>query len=87
MIIFNLILEGLLLFVQVFYFAYPLLLVIMSFFINIYLGVFFFELVYKQKKLESIVIIIIIVIIEMILESIILYSILIPETLISNFGL
>ena len=66
---------------------YPVILVILSFFINIFLGVNVFKLVYRQKIQESIVIILIITIVEMILESIILYSILIPETLISNFNL
>ena len=69
------------------HFFYPIILLLLSFFINIFLGVKIFNFVYKQKIQESIVIIIIIVIIEMILESIILYSILIPETIISNFNL
>ena len=66
------------------YFLYPILLVVVSFFVNIFLGVNIFKFVYNQKTQESLVIILIIVIIEMILESILLYSILIPATLISN---
>jgi hypothetical protein len=69
------------------YFFYPILLVIVSFFVNIFLGVKLFNIVFKQKTQESIVIILIIVIIEMILESILFYSILIPESIISNFNL
>ena len=65
---------------------YPIILVIVSFFVNILLGVYIFRLVYNQKMQESIVIILIIVIIEMILESILLYSLLIPEILTSNFN-
>jgi len=63
--------------------VYPLMLVLLSFFINILLGISFFKLVYNQKNQESIVIILIIVIIEMILESILLYSTLISEFLIT----
>lgn len=66
---------------------YPIILVFVSFFFNILLGVYIFRLVYNQKMQESIVIILIIVIIEMVLESILLYSILIPDILISNFNL
>ncbi|MHA2260381.1 MAG: hypothetical protein ACXACO_20635 [Promethearchaeota archaeon] len=69
------------------YFFYPILLVVVSFFVNILLGVKFFKIIYKQKTQESIVIILIIVIIEMILESILFYSILIPESIISNYNL
>ena len=52
---------------------YSITMLIISFFINICLGILFFELVLKQKMIESIVIILIIVIIEMILENIVLY--------------
>lgn len=69
------------------YFLYPILLVVISFFVNIFLGVNIFKFVYNQKTQESLVIILIIVFIEMILESILLYSILILETVISNFNL
>ncbi|MFX0167627.1 MAG: hypothetical protein ACFE9V_20080 [Candidatus Hodarchaeota archaeon] len=69
------------------YFLYPILLIVVSFFTNIILGVYILKFVYKQITQESVVIILIIVIIEMILESILLYSILIPETLISSFNL
>ncbi len=69
------------------YFIYSIILVILSFFISIFLGVKIFNLVFRQKMQESIVIILIITIIEMILESIILYSILIPEAIIANFNL
>ena len=55
--------------------------VIVTFFINIYIGVKIFNFVYKQNTQESFVIILIIVIIEMILESFLSYTILIPETL------
>ena len=64
-----------------FHFAYTIILVAVTFFINIFLGVKIFRLVYKQNAQESLVIIIIIVIIEMILESVLFYAILIPETL------
>ena len=71
-----------------FYFIiHPIILVIVTFIINIYLGVNFFKLVYHQKTQEFIVIILIIVIIEMILESFFFYIILIPETIIANFNL
>lgn len=66
------------------HFVYPIISVVVSFFINILLGVKIFKYVYNQKIQESIVIVLIIVIIEMILESIFLYSFLIPET-ISHF--
>jgi len=65
---------------------YPIILVFVSFFINILLGVYIFRLVYNQKMQESIVLILIIVIIEMIIESILFYSILIPEAIIANFN-
>ncbi len=45
---------------------------ILRFFINILLGKTLFEIIYRQKKQESIIIILIIVILELILESIIL---------------
>lgn len=69
------------------YFIYPIILVVVSFLINVIFGVKFFRLIYKQKIQESIVIILIIVILEMIIESILFYSLLIPETLISSFNL
>lgn len=65
------------------YIVYPIMLVLISFFINIILGVKFFKFVYKQKTQESIVVILIIVFIEMILESIFLYTTLIIESLIA----
>lgn len=49
-----------------------LLITILRFFINIFLGITFFKIIYKQKMQESTVIILIIVIIEIILENIIL---------------
>jgi len=64
-----------------FYIFYPIILVIVTFFINIFLGVKIFKFVYKQNAQESLVIILIIVIIELIIESILFYIILIPETL------
>ncbi len=51
--------------------------VIVTFFINIYLGVKIFSFVYKQNSQDSLIIILIIVIIEMILESFFSYTILI----------
>ncbi len=69
------------------YFIYSIILVILSFFISIFLGVKIFNLVFRQKMQESIVIILIITIIEMILENFILYSILIPEAIIFSFNL
>ena len=63
------------------YVVYPIMLVFISFFVNIFLGVTFFKLVYNHKIQESIVIVLIIVIIEMILESILIYSTIIPEFL------
>jgi hypothetical protein len=63
---------------------YSITLVIVTFFINIFLGVIIFKFVYNQKAQESVVIILIIVIIEIILDSFLSYTILIPETLISN---
>jgi hypothetical protein len=69
------------------YFFYPILLIVVSFFINIFLGVKIFKFEYKQNIQESIVIILIIVIIELILESILFYMVLIPESIISNFNL
>ena len=83
----NLILDLAFLNVYELIFIYPIILVIVSFFINILLGVYIFKNVYRQKMQESIVLILIIVILEMILESILLYSILIPEIIISNFNL
>lgn len=65
------------------YFIYPLILLIVSFFINIFLGVKIFKLVYNQKSQESIVIILIIIIIEMVVESILFYSFLFSESLIT----
>lgn len=70
-----------------FFFLYPILLVVVSFLVNIFLGVNIFKFVYNQKTQESLVIILIIVLIEMILETILLYSIVIPLTVISNFNL
>ena len=55
--------------------------VIVTFFINIYLGVKIFTFIYKKNTQDSLIIILIIVIIEMILESFLFYIILIPETL------
>ena len=80
LIIMNLILD---LFFKSFqlYIFYPIMLVIVMFFINIFLGVKIFKFVYKQNTQESYVIILIIVIIEMILESFLFYIILITETL------
>jgi len=49
-----------------------LLIMIFRFFINIFLGITFLKIIYKQKMQESIVIILMIVIIEIILENIIL---------------
>ena len=49
-----------------------LLIMILRFFINIFLGITFFKIIYKQKMQESTVIILIIVIIEIILENVIL---------------
>lgn len=63
------------------YVVYPIMLVFISFFVNIFLGVIFFKLVYNRKIQESIVIVLIIVIIEMIVESILIYSTIIPEFL------
>lgn len=79
----NLLLDHFLLEVYEFYIVYPIMLVLISFSINILLGVRLFKLVYNQKIQEAIVVILIIVIIEMILESVILYSTLIPESLIT----
>lgn len=62
---------------------YSITVLTISFFINICLGTVFFGLILKQKLIESIVIILIIIIIELILENIILYSLLLPLTLIS----
>ncbi|MBY9008229.1 MAG: hypothetical protein KGD74_00025 [Candidatus Lokiarchaeota archaeon] len=64
-----------------FHILYPIILVIVTFFINIFLGVKIFTFIYKQNAQESLVIILIIVIIEMILESFLFYTVLIPETL------
>ena len=63
------------------YIYYSLIVVIVAFPINIFLGVKIFKFVYKQNTQESLVIILIIVIIEMILESILFYAVLIPEAL------
>ena len=79
----NLLLDQFLLEVYEFYIVYLIMMILISFSINILLGVRLFKLVYNQKIQESIVIILIIVIIEMILESVILYSTLIPESLIT----
>jgi hypothetical protein len=49
-----------------------LLIMIFRFFSNIFLGIIFLKIIYKQKMQESIVIILMIVIIEIILENIIL---------------
>lgn len=49
-----------------------LLIMILRFFINIFLGIAFFKIIYKQKMQESTVIILMIVVIEIILENIIL---------------
>ena len=49
-----------------------LLIMILRFFINIFLGIAFLKIISKQKMQESIIIILIIVIIEIILENIIL---------------
>ena len=87
LILMNLILDLAFLNVYELYIIYPIILVSVSFFVNILLGVYIFKNAYRQKMQESIVLILIIVIIEMILENILLYSILIPETLISNFNL
>jgi len=62
---------------------YPIMLVVVSLFINILIGVIILVFVYNQKIQESIVIILIIVIIEMILESVLLYSSLILESIIT----
>ena len=63
------------------YIFYSIIVVIVAFPINIFLGVKIFKFVYKQNTQESLVIILIIVIIEMILESFLFYAILIPEAL------
>jgi len=69
------------------FFYSSIIMLLISFFINIFLAIIFFKLIFKQKIIESIVIILIIVIIEIILESFLLYTILIPESLISSFNL
>jgi len=79
----NLLLDQFLLEVYEFYIVYLIMMILISFSINILLGVRLFKLVYNQKIQESIVIILIIVIIEMILESVFLYSTLILESLIT----
>jgi len=79
-IMMNLILDPFTEFFQ-FYIFYPIIFVIVTFFINILLGVKIFTFVYKQNAQESLVIILIIVIIEMILESFLFYAVLIPEIL------
>lgn len=63
------------------YIFYPIVLVLVTFIINIFLGIKIFKFVYKQNTQESLVIILIIVITELILESFLFYIILIPETL------
>ncbi len=83
----NFILDLIFLNVNEVYFIFQIILVLLSFFTNIFIGVKIFKLFYRLKIQDSIVIILIITIIEMILESIILYSILIPEALIANFNL
>ena len=60
---------------------YPIIILMVTFIVNIFLGVKIFKFVYKQNTQESFVIILIIVIIEMILESFLFYAILIPEIL------
>ena len=63
------------------YILYPIIVVIPTFIVNIFLGVKIFKFVYKQNAQESLVIVLIIVIIEMILENFMFYVILIPESL------
>ncbi|MFX0023028.1 MAG: hypothetical protein ACFE9S_11945 [Candidatus Hermodarchaeota archaeon] len=65
-----------------FYLFYPITYLTIIFFGNIYIGVSFFKIFYKQKKQESIYIILIIVIIEIILESFFFYVILISDALL-----
>ena len=79
----NLLLDILLLEVYEFYIIYLIMTILISFSFNIILGVRLFKAAYNQKIQESIVIILIIVIIEMILESVLLYSTLIPASLLS----
>jgi len=66
---------------------HPIILLIITFILNIILGMEFFKLLYHQKTQEFTVIILIIVIIDMILESLFFYIILIPETIVANFNL
>lgn len=70
-----------------YYIFYPFFLVIVTLLVNVILGVNIFKFVYNKKTQESLVIIVIIVIIEIIIESFLLYTILIPESLIWNFNL
>jgi len=81
LIVMNLILDQVLDPASQTYPLYPLIIVIITFIVNIFLGVKIFNFIYKQNTQESFVIILIIVIIEMILESFLFYTILIPETL------
>ncbi len=64
-----------------FYLFYPITYLTIIFFGNIYIGVSFFKIFYKQNKQESIYIILIIVIIEIILETFFFYVILFSESL------
>ena len=59
------------------YLIYPIMLIGVLFFINAFLGIKFFKLIYNQEIQESVFIILIIVIVEMILESIFFYSFLV----------
>jgi len=70
-----------------YYIIYLFMMVTVTFFINIFLGVNIFKFIYNKKTQESIFIILIIVIIDIILESFLFYIILIPESLIFNFNL
>ncbi|NVM43424.1 MAG: hypothetical protein HWN79_00770 [Candidatus Lokiarchaeota archaeon] len=67
--------------IDITYSFFQIFFVIVTYFINIFLGVKIFSIIYKKNAQESLVVILIIVIIEMILESFLLYIVLIPETI------
>ena len=67
--------------IDITYSFFQIFFVIVTYFINIFLGVKIFSFIYKKNAQESLVVILIIVILEMILESFLLYVILIPETI------
>jgi len=69
-------------FLSIYVYIRPIVLIIVSIFINGFLGIKFFKLIYKQEIQDSVVIILIVVFVDLVLESIFFYSTLILGALL-----